>query len=441
MTWLTLVRSLGRMERRIPLTRRRRTVGVAAVLLLALTGCSDDDEEPAAAPPDAERSETTTPPTSTATTVGAATTGAYPSAITDEVVDGSAFDAMEQRLTSRIQQVGLPGASLLVVHEGELVEQEAWLDYDLDTVVPIASGSKWLAAATIMTVVDEGLIDLDAPIADYVPEAAGTPPGAITMRQLLSFTSGLIADERVPCTTTGAGTLQECARAIVEQGVVHPPGEAFRYGSQHLRVAAAVAEVVTGVPFAELFQQRIAEPLGMTRTRFNQIGDTTTQVEPVTNTNPAGGALSSLGDYARFLEMLVHDGVAPDGTRILSEAALEEMRTNHTEDVRYATASSFRVATEGPYALGNWIDWTDAEGGTLVQSSDGAFGFRPWIDEVNDLFGVYLIEDRGEGYVEGDPEAVAGEEQKVHTSGLFVFEWVAEAVGGSLPEQQYPHRG
>jgi CubicO group peptidase (beta-lactamase class C family) len=348
---------------------------------------------------------------------------------------------MERQLTGRLEHVGLPGASLLVVHEGELVEQEAWLDYDLDTVVPIASGSKWLTSATIMTLVDDGLIDLDAPISTYVPEAEGIPAGEITMRQLLSFTSGLIADEKVPCASSGEGTLQECARDIVQRGVVHPPGEAFRYGSQHMRVAAAVAEVVTGVPYAELFQQRIAEPLGMTRTRFNQIGDTTMQVEPVTNTNPAGGAVSGLGDYARFLEMLVHGGVAPDGTRILSEDALEEMRTNHTEDVRYATASSFRVATEGPYALGNWLDWTDADGNALVQSSDGAFGFRPWIDEVNDLFGVYLIEDRGAGYVEGDPEATAGDEQKVHTSGLFVFEWVAEAVGGSLPEVPYPHRG
>jgi CubicO group peptidase (beta-lactamase class C family) len=269
---------------------------------------------------------------------------------------------------------------------------------------------------------------------------AGTVPGEITMRQLLSFTSGLVADERVPCTDSGDVTLQDCARDIVQQGVVHPPGEAFRYGSQHMWVAAAVAEIVTGVPFAELFQQRIAEPLDMTRTRFNQIGDATGSVEPVTNTNPAGGALSSLGDYGRFLEMVVHGGIAPDGTRILTEEALEEMRANHTEDVRYASASSFRMATEGPYALGNWIDWTDADGNTLVQSSDGKFGFRPWIDAQNDLFGVYLIEDHGSGYVEGDPDAPGDDGGKVHTSGLFVFEWVAEAVGGSLPQQQYPHR-
>jgi CubicO group peptidase (beta-lactamase class C family) len=60
-----------------------------------------------------------------------------------------------------------------VLHEGELVEQQALGSYTLDTVVPIASASKWLAGATIMTVVDEGRIDLDAPIRTYLPQATG----------------------------------------------------------------------------------------------------------------------------------------------------------------------------------------------------------------------------------------------------------------------------
>ncbi len=364
--------------------------------------------------------------------------GAYASAVTDETVDNPAFDALEADVVERVSAVGLPGASLLVVHNGRLVQQEAWLGYSLDTIVPIASGSKWFTAATIMTMVDEGLIGLDEPIATYVPELEGRKTGEITMRQLLSLTSGLVADVKVPEIEDPAVTLQESARAVLAKGVVHPPGEAFRYGGQHMEVAGAVAERITGLPFEQLFQQRIAQPLGMTGTRFLHTGDP--QRLDVTHPKPAGSAVSTLGDYGRFLEMIVHDGVAPNGDVVLSAESIAEMRTNHTETVRYATASPFRVATRAPYGLGQWIDWTYPDGRAMVLSSDGAFGFRPWIDHENDLFGVYLVVDMGNGFVEGDPDAPADDGGKVHTSGLWVFERSAEAVGGRLPIDEYPHR-
>lgn len=364
--------------------------------------------------------------------------GAYPSAITGEVIDNPAFDALEADVVQRVKSVGLPGASLLVVHRGQLVQQEAWLAYDLDTRVPIASGSKWFTAATIMTLVDEGLIGLDEPISIYVPELKGRKTGEITMRQLLSLTSGLIADDKVPAVDDPAVTLQESARTILSKGVVHPPGAAFRYGSQHMEVAGAVAERVTSLTFEQLFQARIAQPLGMTGTRFLHIGDS--KRLDVTHPKPAGSAVSTLGDYGRFLEMIVHDGVAPNGEVILSPESIAEMQTNHTETVKYAAASSFRKATQGPYGLGEWLDWTFPDGRAMVLSSDGKFGFRPWIDKRNELFGVYLIVDMGAGYVDGDPDAAAQDGGKVHTSGLWVFERSAEAVGGSLPIEGYPHR-
>ena len=420
---------------------------MAALALAAVTvGCSNDGR--------ATRSTTTTTsttaatvdgsaaPTAAPTTPAAAADGAYTSVITDEVVDDPALDAFEQKVTGLAEQVGLPGVSLLVVQHGVLVEQEAWGEYDLDKIVPIASGSKWFTAATIMSLVDEGLIDLDEPISTYVPELEQlrNKVGTITMRQLLSFTSGLVADAKLPCYSTGDVSLQECAAQFARAGVVHDPGAAFRYGGQHMFMAGAVAEIVTGVPFAELFQQRVAVPLGMAHTGFVQTASGG-QVENVTHTTPAGGAISTLGDYGRFLEMIVHDGVAPDGTRILEAATVAEMQENQIEGAEYMTASAFRVERESPYGLGEWLDWTDENGEALVLSSDGAFGFRPWIDKVNDLYGVYLIVDTGEGYVEGDPFAPADDGGKVHTSGGWVFSDVAEALGGSLPAVFYPDRG
>lgn len=445
---------------------RRRLPRCTAVLLaaaLTLPACSDggdvavdrtvadsiaitDPTEPGTTQPTTTLPVTTEPGTTQPAT-SAAEPGrpsvpesplAYESAITDEVVDNPAFDQMESDITKLLGLAGLPGASLLVVHHGELVEQEAWLDYDLDKVVPIASATKWLTAALVMTLVDDGLIDLDAPMSTYVPEAAGFAVGTITMRMLLSFTSGLVADARVPCFDDATSTLQDCAAEIVRMGTVHPPGAAFRYGGQHMHVAGAIAEIVTGQSFVELLSERILQPLGMTRTAMLQVGDF--RLDDVTHPSPAGTAVSSLGDYGRFVEMLVHDGVAPDGTIVLTAESVAEMQRNQIAGAEYVTAASFRVAMQSPYGLGEWIDWTDESGAALVLSSDGKFGFRPWIDKENDLFGVYLIDDRGDGYVEGDPDAAADDGGKVHTSGLWIFEWVAEALGGSLPEVAYPDR-
>ena len=72
-------------------------------------------------------------------------------------------------------------------------------------------------------------------------------------------------------------------------------------------------------------------------------------------------------------------------------------------------------------------------------SSDGAFGFRPWIDKQNGIVAVYLVEDRGSGDVEDNPNAPADDGGKVHVSGNWVFVDVAEALGGSLPKERNPY--
>jgi CubicO group peptidase (beta-lactamase class C family) len=322
--------------RLLPSCVRLLASGVLVCALLATSACTDDapavsSSERAGdtgAPPDTiagegDDSATTTTTASTSTAASTSTTsapapttstvpaGGYVSAIEATVVDDPRFDPLEQRITTALDDAGLPGASLLVVQHGEIVEQEAWGEYTLDTRVPIASGSKWLTAAMIMTLVDEGVLALDEPIATYVPQLAGFAVGTITMRQLMSFTSGLVGDNGAPaCVTTGTGTLQECAAEILRLGAVRPPGSAFVYGSQHMHVAGAIAEIVTGRSFFDLFDQRIAQPLGMDHTVFFQLRDPTSTT--VDHPMPAGGAATTLGDYARFLEMLVHDGVAPD---------------------------------------------------------------------------------------------------------------------------------
>lgn len=403
-----------------------------AVVGIVLTGCGDDD--PSASGDSSttlEEAGTTRPPRSKDTESPAPTdNSAYPTAITDVVMANPAFGSMGKDITERLAAGGVPGASLLVLQDGKLVEQEAYGSYDLSTVVPIASASKWLSGAVIMSVVDDGLVKLDEPISTYLPAARNRPAGAITMRQLVAFTSGLEYDERIPCYADLSVTLEECNATIVDLPLLAKPGAGYRYTGTHLHVAAGVVEAVTGKTWEEVFQERIARPLAMTGTTFTSPARNATAVDG--HPGPGGTAFSTLGDYGRFLEMLVHDGVAPDGTRILESATVAEMARDQTGDAKFISAASYRKKAQTPYGVAHWLDIVDANGTALVESSPGKMGFRPWIDHVNKIAGVYLIRDTDDSHIDDSPDRPTGT-SVVHTSGNFILTETARALGGKVP--------
>jgi len=354
----------------------------------------------------------------------------YTSAITDSEVANPAFDDLERDITRRITEAGLPGASLLVLQDGKLVEQDAFGEYDLTTEVPIASASKWLSGATIMTLVDDGLIDLDEPIRTYLPEAKG-PSGAITTRQLMAFTSGLEYDDRIPCYSDFTKSVAQCNSEILALPLLAKPGTGYRYTGTHLHVAAGVAEAVTGQTWEAIFQERVAQPLGMTKTTFVG-GEFRMALSGDGHPAPAGSATSTLGDYGRFLEMIIHDGVAPDGTRILTSASIDEMAHDQTGDSAFISAAPNHKAAETPYGIAHWLEVVDAEGNAIVESSPGKFGFRPWIDHANNMAGVYLVLDKDDTHVADSPDNTATT-PTVQTSSNFVIHGSIKALGGKAP--------
>jgi CubicO group peptidase (beta-lactamase class C family) len=295
-------------------------------------------------------------------------------------VDNRSYDWSEDDATmaARPALAGVPGVALHVAHHGAVVYEETFGTYTPDTIVRLASGSKWLSGAAIMTLVDDDTLDLDAPISGYLPVFTG-PKAAITLRQLLSFTSGLQEDPA--CAGRATTTLQQCAAEIAALPLAAQPGAQYRYGNGHLVVAAAIAEAVSGTPFTTLFWERLSLPLGATST-FMTGG---------TNPNPAGNGRSTMHDYARFVRMLWNGGEI-DGTRILSEAAVAEMQSDQTNGAPVVVASVIRKALGSRYGLGSWYDVLDPATGAYEVSSPGAFGFHPWIDRQRDLYGVYVVE-------------------------------------------------
>jgi polyhydroxybutyrate depolymerase len=287
------------------------------------------------------------------------------------------------------EQLGGQGAGLVVLRAGELVHESVHGKLAGDTVLPIASASKWLAVATVMTLVDEGKLDLDVPVARYVKEFDRADKSRITLRQCLSNTSGLpprLLDRRA------GGDSDGFAAAAAQTGVRTQPGSMFRYGGVGFQVAAVAAERVAGRRWHDLFAERIAAPLGMKDTKFGSLFPV--GAEPGTAALPwvAGGASSTLDDYARFLRMLAAKGEL-DGVRVLAEASVAAMFRDQVPAGVDVQAVGFDAANVR-YGLGTWI--LELDGGGARVCDPGAFGFTPWIDFDLGIAGVFAVKDRAQ---------------------------------------------
>ena len=278
---------------------------------------------------------------------------------------------------------GLPGAALQIGTREAPVHTRYLGAYSEKTVVPIASASKWLSGALLMTLVDDGKVDLDAAVGKYLPEFSGDKE-RITVRMLMNHTSGLPAnDDRVHDFRI---TMREAARRASELELVSDPGTRFAYGGVAMQVAGALCEVAGGASWNDLFQKRIATPCKLQHTRFGVLAR-------AKNPMVAGGAVSSLDEYGRFLRMIVNEGEL-DGVRVLSAESVRELLTDRTGKADPRTSLLTRAVGARGYGVGCWVDEKHDQGQTTRASSPGAFGFLPWVDLERGAWAVWMIEDR-----------------------------------------------
>lgn len=299
------------------------------------------------------------------------------------------FTTVTRLAESAVASVPLNGASLLIVKDGQVIYENYFGGYHANTVVSLASASKWLAGATLMTLVDEGKLSLDDPVSKYLPYFTGTK-GTMTLRQMFSHTAGfapenaLSGNNEAPCINDRQTTLDACARQIAQITLISAPGTQFAYGGYSMQAAGRVCEVASGQTWEQLFQERIAVPLGMTATTYGA------------GQNPlvAGGARSRLRDYANLLQMLLNEG-AFNGKRILSVAAVREMQNDQTFGVPIFFSPHTRYGNGNyRYGIGHWRDVVIGQPDGTQFSSQGAFGFSPWIDKQRNLLGIFLVQNQ-----------------------------------------------
>ena len=278
------------------------------------------------------------------------------------------------------------GCALVVVKADKVVYRKGFGSHGPDRVIPVASASKWLAGAVIMSLIDDRKLSIDDQVSKYLPEFTADK-SAITIRQLFAHTSGLPPEAR--CRNDKGTTLQDCVKEIARMNLRAAPGGEFFYGGVSMHVGGRIAEVVTGRSWNELFAARIATPLGMSHSDFFAYG-------PTNNPRPAGDARSSADEYARFLQMILQRGRSGD-KQILSEPSVLEMHKDQTGGARIAYTIYEKHARLDPslplarYGVGMWLEKTDASGQLLEASSQGALGFSPWIDVERNLAGVLSV--------------------------------------------------
>jgi len=294
------------------------------------------------------------------------------------------WSRLDTALEKMVADNRLGGASMVVVRGHDRVYERALGGFDLNSWVTTGSASKWASAAAILTLVDEGTLSMDDTVGQYVDSWSEGRHAEVTLEHALSHRAGMHAKH--PCLRAYDKPLLDCVDKIAKAPMLYDAGQGFGYGALSFHAAAGMAERATGQSFRELFQERIAEPMGMTNTRFGRGGNSP-------NPGVAGNLVTSGEDFARFLEMVLNYGNFR-GNRILSEERVRDMEGPHAGPGPYFHHIPDRHAQSRHdiYGLGVWRDVVTPEGELLVMSSPGKFGFTPWIDRRVDVAAVITAE-------------------------------------------------
>lgn len=246
--------------------------------------------------------------------------------------------------------------------------------YTASTRQPIASCSKWLSAALVMTFVDEGKLRLSDTVGKFLPVLSKNHKGAITISECLSHMTAIRSPElrESLADLREVSSMDEIIGKIAAYPMEGQPGKVFRYSNTGLQIAAAVLEKISGKSFETLFAERIAGPLNMKNTDFGHAKVAL----------PAGGAISTPEDYTNFLVMILNKGMF-EGKRILKESSIAQMQANRFSsdvNIAYSPAEAGGLG----YGYGEWLM------GSGVLSSPGLFGSFPWVNN-NEKYCAFLM--------------------------------------------------
>ena len=255
------------------------------------------------------------------------------------------------------------GAVGLMGHEGKVVERDAsgwalrwrtdteelprdqWVPMRDDTVFDLASVSKLFTSIAVVQLVDEGKVDLDAPVATYLPEFAVNGKEAVTVKQLLTHTSGFTS--WLPLYSRYPDKASRI-KAVMDQPLTNPPGSTYLYSDLNMITLGVMVERLRGESLDRVVAERITSPLGMRDTGYNPTDRTRTAATEYQRVPARGmvwgevhdenawslggvaghaGVFSTVDDLAVLSQALLNGG-SYRGQRILSRKGVDALTTN-----------------------------------------------------------------------------------------------------------------
>ena len=340
---------------------------------------------------------------------------------------GFAATPIATALQPFVDKEELAGAVALVASKDKVLAVEAVGFADrvakqpmkADALFWIASQSKPITAVAVMMLVDEGKLRLDDPVEKYLPEFKGqlldagkgadgkpalkAPAHPITVREVLSHTSGLPFKSAVEQPTLDGLPLRDAVASYAKTPLTFEPGTKYTYSNAGINTAARLIEVLTGKSYEAFMDERLFHPLGMKDTTFwptkaqltrlatpHKPNAAKTGLELTTISQlhyplderakrypmPAGGLFSTAADVAKFCQMLLNGGEL-NGKRFLSAAALKELTRRQTpETLKESYGLGFSVGGGG-----------FGHGGALATNMN--------IDPARGLIIVWLVQHAG----------------------------------------------
>jgi CubicO group peptidase (beta-lactamase class C family) len=300
-----------------------------------------------------------------------------------------------ERLSLLADKHGVPGATLAILADGKITEaahgvlnQRTGVEVTTDSLFQIGSITKVWTATLVMQLVDEGLLDLDEPVITYLPTFKVADPEvtkAVTTRHLLAHTSGIDGDLFLD-TGRGDDCVEKYVAAMADLRQNHPLGATMSYCNSGYTVLGRLIEVLRGKSWDVVLKEKLFAPLGLTSAGTlpeeallyrAAVGHVTPpkgemHVAPMwgifRSAGPAGLIHATPKEVLAFAQLHLNDGVAPDGTRVLSPESTRAMREPQVEVPDTYTLGSH-------WGLG-WILMTWAghevyghDGGTIGQSA------------------------------------------------------------------------
>jgi CubicO group peptidase (beta-lactamase class C family) len=304
--------------------------------------------------------------------------------------------------------VGTADSVLYIKGYGRLTWSSGSAPADPDrTLYDLASVTKVVATTTgVMLLVDHGRLQLDAPVVRYLPELTGAGAAAITVRQLLTHTSGLRGDlplAAIRGARDPAGLLQ---LAYAESPVVRP-GTRVVYSDVNAVLLGEIVRRTSGEALDTFVTREVFQPLGLTETRYRPSRGVVGRTAPtglwhgypvagVVNDPTAAklggvsgnaGVFSTARDVARFAQFILRGGVSPDGRRLVRA---ETIRTFTTRAVYFGPGTEARALGWQAVPTGEAVSSAGSRFGPHSVGHTGWTGTSVWIDPDRGLFVVLL---------------------------------------------------